>query len=426
MSLEKLTKDWTEDDFKKFWRWTEKQLKEKPREWWLAVDLPDHHLKAKDRIRATYMKLAVYKKVQEFDKEHRLRRLWRPILMDEILIKETASRLNSLFSRIREHYRKANLTRIDSSNSRLLLAILWGVIYLKQYTHDTSPEPVKLEELLDSTFLDFLLRGIPETLRVAPKLVPQETNLIELPMWSPTTRGISEDQIVKRGTVTIEVEGNFGLPTVFTFEIAAVLQGIWQEQGYSDIFYTSLSEVCKRTGIPTDHRNRELVLNAIYRLHNTWFSAPFWIKDESGKTSKKMIYKINVIQIEAQEIRPGRHHTLELRLNTYLADNVRRGRFTLFDIRKMTELSSPTAKRLYSFIERQKGGCFQRKLSKLKGLLVLRGKRYRQSIEKGAQELIDTGYLEKYEIQPGKSTSELVFRAWKAETKIISSSIKGE
>lgn len=98
----------------------------------------------------------------------------------------------------------------------------------------------------------------------------------------------------------------------------------------------------------------------------------------------------------------------------------------MIDIERMARLSSFTAERLYTIIERQKDRRFQRKLSKLKDLLVLRGKRYRQSIEKGAQELIDTGYLEKYEIQPGKSTSELVFRAWKAEIRTTGSSIKGE
>jgi hypothetical protein len=415
LSLQKLTKDWTEQDFKKFWEWTDKRLKHKPDEWWFMVDIPNRHLKAKDGVRATYMELAVYKKVQEFDKEHRLKRRWYPILMDETLTKETANQLNAFFDQIRE--------KIDLPNERLLSAILWAVIYLKQYCHDASLESVKLKELLDSTFLKFLLRGIVVLERV-PELAPQETNLIDLPLWQPTSRGISEKRII-RGDVSIEVMGNFGLPTLFTFEIAMVLQWIWQEQGQSDIFYTSLSEGCKRIGIPADHKNRNLVLNAIYQLHNTWFNAPLWIKDEKGKAGKKTIYKINVVQIEAQEIKPGRSHTLKLRLNEYLADNLKRGRFTLLDIKKIASLSSPTAKRLYSIIERQKDPCFKRRLWKLKDLLVLRGKRYRQSIEKGAQELIDTGYLEKYKIQPGKSTPELVFRAWKAETKNTGSSIKG-
>ena len=166
MSLQNLTKDWTEQDFKKFWEWTDNRLKKNPEEWWFVVDISNRRLKAKDRVRATYTKLAVYKRVQEFDKKHHLKRRWYPILMDETLTKETANRLNSFFDQIRK--------KIDLPNERLLSAILWGVIYLKRYTHDASPEPVKLEELLDSTFLEFLLKGIPKTLKELPTRYPRE------------------------------------------------------------------------------------------------------------------------------------------------------------------------------------------------------------------------------------------------------------
>jgi hypothetical protein len=270
---------------------------------------------------------------------------------------------------------------------------------------------------------------------VYPTFEPVEKNLIDIALWYPTHKGLTEQKpemktwTIEKENLKIEYDYQLSLPTYFTFEVASVLQGIWKSQNYPDTFLTSLGEICRHKGIPNDHNNRDIVLIAIRQLHNTRISTPFYEKDEKGRIVKETVCKINIINIECEEIKAGSNHTLELRFNKYIANNIQRKYYTLVNLDLLNKLKSATAKRLYPIIK-QYSNPYQLRLSKLKSLLNLRGANAKQNIERASQELVDIGFLDRYEIERGKRTNGYVYRAFQSKKqksfeRVVESELKG-
>lgn len=261
--------------------------------------------------------------------------------------------------------------------------------------------------------------------KIYPRLEPVEKNLIDISLWYPTTKGLSKQNLevktcilTKNKNFIIEYDYELSLPTVFTFEITGVLFGIWQDQGYPPTFFTSLGEICRRKGIPSSQKNRENVLKALRQLHNTRISTPFWEKDKQGNRRKIRVWKINIVNIEAENITPGKNHTIELRINKYIAGNIIQKHFALLDYKLLGQLRSRIAKRLYSIII-QYPIPYQRNLPDLKELLNLRDTHANQTIRKASQALVNIGFLDHYTIKRSKRTKKLIYKAWRSNQRTL-------
>jgi|GEM_PF-6643434 len=429
MTLAKLTEGWTKEDHDKFYKWIAQRLKRSSGKWrekWtVAVGIPDRSLRADDVVDAIY--------ISDYVKTIRDRRYCFLILY-ETLTKKTAAQLNSFFEADREYDKKQcqefKLPYVERSNTTILRSRVALIIYFKQYYQQDCTERLELNDILTPLYPDEPSKEkLLEVLERCPKWLPQETNLIDLAIWTPSRKGISEKEIIRRTTtIGTEVSMEKFIPLgTFAFKVVGACTGIWRNQDYPPTFWTSLGGICKRLHIPSNRNNRKLVREALYQLHNTWFTTSIWVKDEEGKLrrkgrrtgERKDVYRISIIQIILQEIRPGKHDTVQLQFNPYFGNNIQRGYVTFLDARVLAVLTSPTAQLLYPIIKRQKGRMYHRKLSKLTDHINLRGKRKRETIEKAGQVLIDIGFLESYTIEPGKTTPELVFTAYKKEENSV-------
>jgi len=214
-----------------------------------------------------------------------------------------------------------------------------------------------------------------------PDLYPQEISLIDLPIWFMSTKGIKGQKLemqkfeYKSDGITLEFDRSFSLPTMFTFRVAGILQGLWQEQNYPETFFTSLGEVARRLKIPASGKNLTDIGVAIKQLQNTYITAPFWYYDEKGKKRREVKYRVNIIHIEGERLEHKGYNTLELKLNKYVGDNIKRRHFALLDYDLMNEVLLATAQRLYSIIKRQRYKKWSRSLNELAKKFNLRGKR---------------------------------------------------
>lgn len=135
-----------------------------------------------------------------------------------------------------------------------------------------SPKPVKqIEEWANSEHgrrywkLKSEIKILIERLKKPrlPTLYPQETNLIDLPVWFLSTKGLIGEKLQmekaeykpKGEQLSFEFDRKFSLPTMFTFKVAGILQGLWQELGFPDTFLTSHKEVARRLKIPPQGKN---------------------------------------------------------------------------------------------------------------------------------------------------------------------------
>ncbi|MEA1963608.1 MAG: hypothetical protein U9O41_00510 [Candidatus Aerophobetes bacterium] len=158
LKVSKLTKTWEQKDWQKFSKWWTKQ--EFKLDEFIFLDMPKRRsLKAGDKIRGMHIKEEIYKKTEEYDVIHHLKRQWAPILIDEILNKETAQKLNIFFSFFRDKSKEKPFRGMN--NLEYFKLILTATLFLIKYCYTRRRKeyytPIDLTDFLDSDFLKFLL-----------------------------------------------------------------------------------------------------------------------------------------------------------------------------------------------------------------------------------------------------------------------------